>query len=290
MRRYLSLIVLVCAVLGVAPCCRRSHAAGGRICAQRELQGSATPPVASAPSDEGKLQQNQTKITTYTLPGDLYKKAKDLSRIRFRSRMIDFFYGLFVFWLILRWKLAPKYRDWAAQFSAHSFFQALIFTLLLSVTVAVLESPTAIFDHAVSRAYGLSVEGWGALAWDWAKGIFLLIVIGSILVWILYEVIRRSPGRWWFYFWLVSIPILLFLSFVEPFVLEPMFFTFAPLEQKDAALVTQIESDRRAGSDGYSAQPNFLDEGERQDAHHERIRKWAGPIEAHRRMGYNDRQ
>jgi STE24 endopeptidase len=53
--------------------------------------------------------------------------------------------------------------------------------------------------------------------------------------------VRRSPRRWWFHFWLISLPIMLFLSFVEPFVLEPMFFQFAPLSQKDPALVAQIE-------------------------------------------------
>ena len=57
------------------------------------------------------------------------------------------------------------------------------------------------------------------------KGMLILIVIGGILVWILYAVIRSSPRRWWFYFWLISLPIIVFLSFVEPFVLEPMFFT-----------------------------------------------------------------
>ncbi len=36
-------------------------------------------------------------------------------------------------------------------------------------------------------------------------------------------------------------PIIVFLSFVEPFVLEPMFFNFAPLQQKDPALVAEIE-------------------------------------------------
>ena len=44
--------------------------------------------------------------------------------------------------------------------------------------------------------------------------------------------IRRSPRHWWFYFWLISVPIIVFLTFVEPFVIEPMFFTFAPLSKK----------------------------------------------------------
>jgi Zn-dependent protease with chaperone function len=185
--------------------------------------------------------EEQQRVTAYTLPPDLYRKAKTLGRIHFANNLINFVYGLLVFWLILHLRLAPKFRDWAEKASARRFVQAFVFSAALIVTVSVLQSPTVIYEHIISRRYGLSVEGWGALAWDWAKGIFLLIVIGGILVWILYGVIRRRPRNWWFYFWLISVPLIVFLTFVEPFVLEPMFFTFAPLEQKDPALVAQIE-------------------------------------------------
>ena len=37
-------------------------------------------------------------------------------------------------------------------------------------------------------------------AWRWP----------GFLVWLLYLVVRRSPRRWWFYGWLVSIPLLVF--------------------------------------------------------------------------------
>jgi Zn-dependent protease with chaperone function len=185
--------------------------------------------------------EEQEKVTAYTLTPDLYQKAKTLGRIHFLTNLVNFIYGLFVFWLVLELHLAPKFRDWAQSLASNRFVQAFLFTTPLIVAVSVLDSPTAIYEHIVSRKYGLSVEGWGALAWDWTKGIFLFIVIGSFLVWILYGVIRRSPRNWWFYFWLISVPLIVFLSFVEPYVLEPMFFTFAPLEQKDPALVAQIE-------------------------------------------------
>jgi len=193
------------------------------------LQGSVRQPEA------------QEKVTAYTLPPDLYKKAKTLSQIHFLFNLISFFYGLFVLWLVLHWKLAARYRDWAEKLSSNRFLQVCVFTPPLILTIALLESPTAIYEHIVSRTYGLSIEGWGALAWDYAKGISILIVLGGILTWILYGVIRRSPRRWWLYFWLVSLPIMVFLSFVEPFVIEPMFFKFAPLQEKDPALVTQLE-------------------------------------------------
>ena len=180
--------------------------------------------------------ESQQEVTAYTLPPDLYQKAKTLSNTHFALNLIDFFYGIFVLWLVLHLQLAPKFRDWAERAAPNRFLQAFVFTPALILTIAALESPTAIYEHIISRRYGLSVEGWGALAWDWTKAILLLMVIGGILAWILYAVIRRSPRRWWFYFWLISVPIIVFLSFVEPFVVEPMFFTFAPLPQKDPAL------------------------------------------------------
>jgi len=48
--------------------------------------------------------------------------------------------------------------------------------------------------------------GWGSwLGLD--QGQFLSIALGIFLISILYRVIRRSPRRWWFYFWLISLPI-----------------------------------------------------------------------------------
>ena len=225
----------------------------------RGLQSSAASPIAqeqtpAAPQPAHRAStrpiEEQEKVTAYTLPPDLYRKAKALGRIHFLTNLVNFVYGLLVFWLVLELHLAPKFRDWAQSLTSNRFVQAFLFTTPLIVAVSVLDSPTAIYEHIVSRKYGLSVEGWGALAWDWTKGIFLFIVIGSFLVWILYGVIRRSPRNWWFYFWLISVPLIVFLSFVEPYVLEPMFFTFAPLEQKDPALVAQIERVvERAGLD-----------------------------------------
>ena len=211
--------------------------------AQRPTKGSTAQASAAKKAEPPAVRpiEMQQKVSAYTLPPDLYQKAKALSHTRFELNLIDFFYGLFVLWLVLHFRLAPKFRDWAQKAATSRFVQAFVFTPLLILVIAVLESPTAIYEHIISRRYGLSVEGWGALAWDWTKGMLVFMVIGGFLTWILYAVIRRSQRRWWFYFWLISVPILVFLSFVEPFVLEPIFFKFAPLQQKDPALVTQLE-------------------------------------------------
>jgi STE24 endopeptidase len=205
------------------------------------LIAQARPVARRVPQTAERPIESQQKVTAYTLPPDLYQKARTLGRIHFVLNLVNFFYGLFVLWLVIQLRLGSKFRDWANRVSSNRFAQAFVFTPALILTIAVLESPTTIYEHIISRQYGLSVEEWGPFAWDWTKGIFLFIVIGGFLAWILYSVIRRSPRKWWFYFWAISVPLIVFMSFIEPFVLEPMFFTFAPLQQKDAGLVSELE-------------------------------------------------
>jgi STE24 endopeptidase len=201
------------------------------------------PPPATAPPEPSASpsEETQPKVTAYTLPPNLYKKARDLSRIHFEFALITFVYGLLVLWLVLRWKLAPKYRTWAEGASSRRFVQALIFAPLFVLTVDVLSLPTGIYNNWVDRKYGISVQGWGSWAWDWTKGEFIDVIVGIVLIGILYAVIRKSPRRWWFYFWLLTIPLLLIAFFLQPLIVDPMFHKFVPLAQKDPALTVSLE-------------------------------------------------
>jgi STE24 endopeptidase len=217
------------------------------LCLHSPLAGAQAPPgpIPQAQEQQSSLNaapQAATKIVTaYTLPPELYKKTERLSKIRLEFILVGTIYGLIVLWLILRLKLAPKYRDWAERASSNRFVQVLVFAPLLILTSDILGLPQEIYAHTVLRNYGLSVQGWGSWAWDQVKGELISIILGIILVAILYAVIRRSPKRWWFYFWLVSLPLVVLLTFLQPLIINPLFNKFEPLAQKDPALTAALE-------------------------------------------------
>jgi STE24 endopeptidase len=203
-------------------------------------------PPADFEAREGPARQSDTAdenkgVKAYTLPPDRYEKAVKFSRAEYRLYFVDVVYGLVVLVLVLNWRLAPKYRDWAERAFSKRFLQAAIFTPLLLLTMGLLMLPVEIYGHWLVRTYGLSVQGWKSWAWDWTKGQLILDVLGIILAWILYGVIRRSARRWWFYFWLASLPILLFVFFISPIAIDPLFHKFEPLEAKDPKLVMLLE-------------------------------------------------
>src|SRR5713101_1091951 len=92
----------------------------------QQAQPAASAPTATTPSASPQQTPPQ-RLTPYTLPPDRYKKAHDLGRIYFRFTLVSFFYGLIAFWLVLRWKVAPKYRTLAEGISSNRFVQALVF-------------------------------------------------------------------------------------------------------------------------------------------------------------------
>lgn len=211
------------------------------------LAGAQAPPgpIPAAQQQQSSLNaapQATTKvITAYTLPPDLYAKTKRIEKIKLAFFLLAPIYGLIVLWLFLRWKAGPKYRDWAEGGSKNLFLQVLIFAPLFVLTLDILNIPLNIFEHWELRNYGLSVQGWGSWAWDWTKGELVSVIIGILLIAILYWVIRKSPRRWWFYFWLASLPLVLLLIFLQPLVVDPLFHKFEPLAQKDPALTVALE-------------------------------------------------
>jgi STE24 endopeptidase len=197
--------------------------------------------VITAPVAQTPAQPAAKKVTAYTLPPDLYKKAHDFSQIAFWFQLLTILYSLIVLWLILRWRLAPTHRDWAEKAASAHFLQAAIFAPLFILTFDIFMLPIAIARHFVSLKFGLSIQRWPSWIWDWAKGQMIAVVLGTLLIWLLYTVIRHSPRRWWVYFWLLSIPILVLLIFLMPLVIDPMFHKFVPLRQKDPALAAGLE-------------------------------------------------
>jgi len=100
----------------------------------------------------------------------------------------------------------------------------------------------------IAKLYHISVQSWPSWAADWVKTEALTIAIGSVLAWILFAVIRARPRRWWVYFWLLSLPVLAFVFFISPFIIDPLFYDFEPLVTRAPQLIPELEKvSRRAG-------------------------------------------
>ena len=203
--------------------------------AQQQAQPSASSSTAA-------------QVQGYTLPPAQEVQAVAYACARHELYFFDVAYTLLLLVLLLQLRVAVKFREITARAGKNSFVQTLVFVPLLLLTIDILSLPTAIWSHRLSLKYQQSIEGWGPWLVDWAKGEALEAVIGIILVWILYTVIRKSPRGWWLYFWVAAVPLIILGAVAEPLIVEPLFFKFTPLATSQPHLAERIESVvKRAG-------------------------------------------
>lgn len=98
--------------------------------------------------------------------------------------------------------------------------------------------PLRLISYALSRGNGISVQPLAGWARDRlvAFGIDTVIMIAVAVV--AFAIIRRG-GRWWLKLWLLSVPFTLFLMYIQPVVIDPLYNTFSPLS--DPELKHRIE-------------------------------------------------
>lgn len=189
--------------------------------------------TVAAPSAPGLLH--------YTLPADKLVQAYALYRIDVWLYIIATLYLFAVLYLMLRTRYAARLRDAAERISRYWLVRGLVVICGLLLTLELLRLPFAIYRHRISLQYGLSVQQWGSWFGDWGKALGLTLLAAITVGWGLYFAVRKSPRRWWFYFWLASIPFTLFTVFITPIWIDPLFDKFEPLTTGHADLVEQIE-------------------------------------------------
>ncbi len=212
-------------------------------------QDSHPPPTTrqAAPTEGGATSLGAhsappAATARYELPPEKRAKAVAYSRARYISYFAGVAISLAIYWLLWRGGLAVAFRNWASKVSPKLFVQCLVFVPLFLGVVSLLEFPLAYYsDFALEHRFDLSTQGFGAWLGDWGKNLAINVILGIIVVWIFYALVRRSPGRWWFYSWLVSLPIALVLILAEPYVVESLFYNFTPLEKTQPALTARIE-------------------------------------------------
>ena len=220
------------------------------------LAAQAMPPLNTPTPQQAEPPVNppvthaKTETERYTLSHERYEKAVAYSRAGYTLYFVLVFFDLAVLIFVLRFGIAAKYRDIILRRTENWFLQGLLYIPLLIVTLDLLELPFYIYWHSLSLRYQQSVQGWASWLRDWTKeeaiwtGLYILLFV--ILFWIM----GKSPRRWWVYFWMSALPILVFFFYISPWFVEPLFYKFEPLQLHHPDLVVAIEKvTQRAGLD-----------------------------------------
>jgi STE24 endopeptidase len=95
----------------------------------------------------------------------------------------------------------------------------------------------------LQRAWGLTNRSFASWMGDYAKGLGVSAVIGTVLLVLLFLALRVLPRTWWLAATAGSVVLGVFFAFVFPVLVAPLFNRIVPLAQTShAALLPRIET------------------------------------------------
>lgn len=134
--------------------------------------------------------------------------------------------------VILTVGLSGKMAKTAASMSRLSIIQNAVYVFYLSLISYAASFPFQYLSYYLSKKYNISNESFAMWMKDGLIDFWVSFLFTALIVCTLYYLIRKSPKRWWFYLWLLSIPFMLFFMFIKPVVIDPLYNDFYPLKDK----------------------------------------------------------
>ncbi|WP_263410930.1 M48 family metalloprotease [Terriglobus tenax] len=201
---------------------------------------SLVPAHAATPTVLAAEQAARSGTLRYTLPPATMQKAIALHRQGIVLYLLSPALSLAILLLLLSTGYFRRVRGLAAGVRTR-WLQGVFFLVGMQVSVSVLKLPLSLYGHHLGLYYGLSVQGWASWFADWAKSLGLTTALVVLVGLGVYALIRRFPRTWWLWLWVAMLPCIVFLVFVAPVFLDPIFNEFEPLQNSNPALVAQLE-------------------------------------------------
>jgi STE24 endopeptidase len=156
-----------------------------------------------------------------------YSKIRNL--LFFLSTPLEWLFYL----LILLFGFSKAFKRWAETSAKYKMLQTAIYLIWLSVFAYLATFPLSYISFSLSKSYNISTQTFSS--WMKEELIDFWINYGTlmIIVSVLYWLMKKSTKRWWLYGWLLSVPFTIFMMFLQPVVIDPLYNDFSPLKNKE---------------------------------------------------------
>ena len=171
---------------------------------------------------------------------ELLKKTRAYETEKTRFGFLSSLFGNIVTTIFIFGGLLNIYNSWVASLQVPFIVSGLLFFLILSYANTVISIPFSLYStFKIENKYGFNTMTPELWLKDFFKSIILSTIITGILVSVGLWIVQSSPGAWWIWIWGFFLVFSLFMMYISPYVIEPLFNKFTPLEEQ--VLVEQIK-------------------------------------------------
>jgi STE24 endopeptidase len=174
----------------------------------------------SAIPDEFKGQVDET----------LLKKIQSYEAEKTRFSFFSSIFGNVVTIIFLFGGLLNIYNLWVVSLHRGFVLTGIMFIFPLVYASTFLSMPFSLYStFKIENRYGFNAMTLKVWATDFLKSLLLSTVFMGILVTVGLWLVRSSPHYWWIWVWAFFFIYTLFVMYISPYVIEPLFNKFTPV-------------------------------------------------------------
>lgn len=173
------------------------------------------------------------------------KRIEEYTHDRARFGMIERAVSGALFGIVLFAGPLGAYDRWISGMAHSAVARGIVFVLGIVLVSALFGLPFSYYRSFVIEArHGFNRMSPGLFVGDWVKSTLLSLVFACLLGGVGFWLIERLPGSWWLWVWLAFVGFSLFVTFVSPYLIEPLFFRMEPLKVEGLAEEVRVLAER----------------------------------------------
>jgi STE24 endopeptidase len=130
-------------------------------------------------------------------------------------------------------------RDLAVRITRFQWLQPLLYGLQYIVVATILGFPLEYYENYVrEHKYGMATQTFGPWMGDEFKSLLVSLVMGSIVMVVLFAIVRKLPKTWWIWGAVATMVLLTIMVAIGPVFIQPIFNT--PKKLNDPTITAPI--------------------------------------------------
>ncbi len=198
------------------------------------------------------------------MPLDAHQKAADYTVAKSRFSMVGIVFSAAVLLLLTFGGILQGLHDLTAGVLDNELGRGILFFAFLGLLMSLIEVPFDLYrTFVIEEKFGFNKMTRALFVKDFLVGLVVSAVLGLPFLAILLWLMAAAGDNWWLYAWVAGVVFWLFVQFISPTVIAPLFNKFSPLEnqelrQRIEALLTRC---------GFQSKGLFVMDGSKRSSH-----------------------
>ena len=165
---------------------------------------------------------------------DKLNKIKNYTIEKIRFGILTSLYEAVILLVFLFTGLFNLYSNWLIGLNLQFIVSAILFFLFISYAHTLLQIPFDLYStFKLEKKYGFNTMTIKLWVSDLFKSLLISTILFSVLCTGALYLVSLSPHFWWLCVWVLFFIFTIFLMYISPYVLEPLFNKFVPVENEE---------------------------------------------------------